>query len=84
MLPIFQSVIELGWTRASNEIGAGWYLAEALSLHPAPISLLARVQPNSITLWKIGSMAEIASKEKTSRQLALPSLCLTPAVEATR
>ena len=33
--------------------------------HPAPISLLARVQPNSITLWKIGSMAEIASKEKT-------------------
>ncbi|CAI7646928.1 unnamed protein product [Penicillium glandicola] len=32
MLPILQSVIESGWTRTSNEIGAGWYLAEALSL----------------------------------------------------
>lgn len=32
MLPIFHSVSQLGWDRACAEIGAGWYLAEGLSL----------------------------------------------------
>lgn len=43
MLPIIQSVIEVGWTRASNEIGAGWYLAEALSLLTGVFVFVCRI-----------------------------------------
>jgi adiponectin receptor len=32
MLPAFHRVRLTGWTRACNEMGVHWYLAEALSL----------------------------------------------------
>ncbi|KAJ5794348.1 hypothetical protein N7457_000947 [Penicillium paradoxum] len=55
MLPILQSVIELGWTRASNEIGAGWYLAEALTLLVG-VSVFVyrfpeRLSPGTFDIW---------------------------------
>ncbi|CAG8019540.1 unnamed protein product, partial [Penicillium nalgiovense] len=55
MLPIFQSVIELGWTRASNEIGTGWYLAEALSLLTGVSVFVCRfperLSPGTFDIW---------------------------------
>lgn len=55
MLPILQSVIELGWARASNEVGAGWYLAEALSLLTGVIVFVGRfperLSPGSFDIW---------------------------------
>ena len=55
MLPILQSVIDLGWTRASNEIGAGWYLAEALSLLTGVSVFVCRfperLSPGTFDIW---------------------------------
>lgn len=55
MLPILQSVIELGWTNASNEIGAGWYLAEALSLLTGVSVFVGRfperLSPGTFDIW---------------------------------
>ncbi|KAJ5475941.1 hypothetical protein N7475_001670 [Penicillium sp. IBT 31633x] len=55
MLPILQSVIELGWTRASHEIGAGWCLAEALSLLIGVIVFVCRfperMSPGTFDIW---------------------------------
>ncbi|KAJ9491067.1 hypothetical protein VN97_g2171 [Penicillium thymicola] len=53
MLPILQSVIELGWTRASNEIGLGWYLAEALSLLTGTTTECGRKQEKNCCLIKL-------------------------------
>lgn len=55
MLPILQSVIELGWLRASIEIGAGWYLLEALSL-PTGVTVFVcrfpeRLSPGTFEIW---------------------------------
>lgn len=55
MLPIIQRVIELGWTRASNEIGVGWHIAEALSLL-AGVSVFVcrfpeRLSPGTFDIW---------------------------------
>jgi adiponectin receptor len=55
MLPILHSVIELGWTRASNEIGACWYLAEALSLLTGVSVFVCRfperLSPGTFDIW---------------------------------
>ncbi|KAJ5901472.1 hypothetical protein N7495_002000 [Penicillium taxi] len=45
----------LGWTRASNEIGAGWYLAEALSLLTGVSVFVCRfperLSPGTFDIW---------------------------------
>ena len=55
MLPIFQSVLELGWTRACHEIGAGWYLAEGLSLLTGVSVFVGRfperLSPGTFDIW---------------------------------
>ncbi|KAJ5644780.1 hypothetical protein N7507_010791 [Penicillium longicatenatum] len=55
MLPIFQSVVELGWTRAMNEIGAGWYLIEALFLLTGVTLFVCRfperMSPGTFDIW---------------------------------
>lgn len=55
MLPILQSVIELGWLRASIEIGAGWYLLEALSLLTGVTVFVCRfperLSPGTFDIW---------------------------------
>ena len=55
MFPIFHRASQLGWSRACTEIGAGWYLAEALSLLVG-VSLFAfripeRLSPGSFDIW---------------------------------
>lgn len=55
MLPIFQAVVDLGWTRARNEIGAGWHFAEALSLLAGVIIFVyrfpERLSPGTFDIW---------------------------------
>ncbi|KAJ6029515.1 uncharacterized protein N7446_011137 [Penicillium canescens] len=55
MLPILQSVIELGWARASHEIGAGWYVAEGLSLLTGVSVFVSRfperLSPGTFDTW---------------------------------
>lgn len=55
MLPAFYSVGLTGWTRACNEIGVHWYLAEALSLLLG-VGLFVgrlpeRLSPGSFDIW---------------------------------
>ena len=55
ILPAFHSVGLTGWTRACNEIGVHWYLAEALSLLLG-VSLFVgrlpeRLSPGTFDIW---------------------------------
>ncbi|CAG8384963.1 unnamed protein product [Penicillium salamii] len=55
MLPVIQTVIERGWTSARNEIGAGWYLAEAFSLLTGVTLFVCRfperLSPGTFDIW---------------------------------
>lgn len=55
MLPIFHCVSQLGWSRASNEIGASWYLAEGLFLLTGVSLFVSRVpermSPGTFDIW---------------------------------
>ena len=55
MLPAFHSVGLTGWTRACKEIGAHWYLAEALSLLIGVAVFVGRFperfRPGSFDIW---------------------------------
>ncbi|CAG7950492.1 unnamed protein product [Penicillium salamii] len=55
MLPVIQTVIERGWTSARNEIGAGWYLAEAFSLLTGVTLFVSRfperLSPGTFDIW---------------------------------
>lgn len=55
MLPIFHSIGKLGWTQACKEIGAQWYLSEALVLCTGVSSFVSRfperLSPGSFDIW---------------------------------
>lgn len=55
MLPIFHSAGQMGWSRACVEIGAGWYLAEALTLLTGVGLFVSRIperlSPGSFDIW---------------------------------
>lgn len=55
MLPVFHRASQLGWVRPRSEIGAGWYLAEALSLLFGVGLFVCRVperlSPGSFDIW---------------------------------
>ena len=54
-ISILQSVVELGWIRASHEIGAGWYVAEGLSLLTRVSVFVSRsserLSPGTFDIW---------------------------------
>ena len=55
MLPAFHTVALTGWTRACNEMGVHWYLAEALSLLLGVGLFVGRIperfSPGSFDIW---------------------------------
>lgn len=55
LLPILQNVVDVGWARASDEIGARWYLVEALSLLAGVCVFVfrfpERLSPGTFDLW---------------------------------
>lgn len=60
MLPAFHSVFSTGWNRACNEIGAHWYLAEALALLLG-VGLFVWSTSRETRPWNLRHMGPLAS-----------------------
>jgi adiponectin receptor len=54
-LPIFHCIYNIGWTQAQTQIGAQWFLAEAIALLVAVSAFVGRIperfSPGSFDIW---------------------------------